>query len=56
MHGYCIVEIIIQVTNLLLCAASKTVANNDFSSLPAFISRIGIHNHFMTCTIGWIWL
>ena len=24
--------------------------------LAALISRIGIHGHFMTCTIGWIWL
>ena len=32
------------------------ITDNKFSSLATCMSRIGIHDHFITCTIGWIWL
>ena len=36
------------------CVFNIRSKHNNFSLLPTFISRIGIHDHIMTCTIGWI--
>ena len=54
-----VLQLCIHITVLAIHGYTPNVCSYYYyvhQLLAAFISRIGIHFHFMTCTIGWAWL